>query len=194
MSGAERVWLSPVCQVLGTLWSLVQTRGIFSKCESCPALHKCLTGFSVHPRGWDSMVSPCPACHHVTGSSSSLPSSLLTHFLCLQLHVPYMFVFPVNTCLFHWSPFPRESIPCYPPYSLKDAFLAPYLLTSSLHSIHFNFCDLLYQAQCLFCERKNVGDDMTALNRKVWSHRNADINPSSKLPPFPQSNAKRQVQ
>lgn len=40
----------------------------------------------------------------------------------------------------------------------------------------------------------NVGGITTALNRKVWLRRNADISPSSKLPQFPHNNQKRYVQ
>ena len=77
------------------------------------------------------------------------------------------------------------------PYSLKDAFLAPCLPISSLGSIHFCLCYFFYQGQCLLGKQINVGGITTALNRKVWLLRNAGINPSSKLPQFPQNNQKR---
>lgn len=171
-------------------------------CNSLPWLLHALRERWVLP-SWetDSLISPCTlspgchhpqaaACHHVPGTSFTLSSSFLTHFVySLPLHV---LLFPINTCSFYWFQFPQGRIPWHLCYSLRDDLMAPFP-HPSLHSIHFRLCDLLFLAQCFLGEWVSVGDTLAALSPEFWPGRNANSNPSAKLPQFLQSNQKKSV-
>lgn len=215
MSGVGRLWLSPLCQALGTLWStrgLNPTDGIFSKCKSLLALLclKACPGFSVL-WGWRLVLHSWairlpglflyafPWLMPYTGGCHRWllnPAQLLPDTFSLSPHpCPHP---PAYAPLLYWAPvhssdlsFLREAFCCLR-YSLRDAPLAACFPTPSLLSIHFSLCDWPYLAQCVLGEWINEGNITWLLWIRKSDH--ADVSPSSRLSQFPQSNEKTPVQ